>query len=303
MKFGYFFLLALLLSLAASMCIAQSDSLVDVFPLSVGNSWKYSFSDEFTDMMSLQKDTGVVIFTVVESHNRNDTTDWIITEHRVYVDSMWGTVRDPETRNIDTSFVRILTEVAFGNHQLYSYSNEFYGVHDFLAVLYPSLPESSKIYRYQQVDSSRKITINYRANILNYYSYRSVLMKDTGLTSINIEIAWYEDGGENIALHLQSSIINGVHENYTPRSFSLLQNYPNPFNPRTTISFSLPEEAFVTLRIFNILGQQVATLVNEKRPPGEYSEIWNAGYNSSGIYFYELTNAERTKIGKMVLMK
>jgi flagellar hook assembly protein FlgD len=74
-------------------------------------------------------------------------------------------------------------------------------------------------------------------------------------------------------------------------AFALDQNYPNPFNPSTTIQFAIPKQASITLRVYNILGQEVATLVDESKPAGYYEMVWN-GHNqsgnviSSGVYFY-----------------
>ncbi len=68
----------------------------------------------------------------------------------------------------------------------------------------------------------------------------------------------------------------------------LFQNYPNPFNPSTSISFSIPSRSFVSLKVFDLLGREVATLVNEQKPAGTYTQKWNAANVSSGIYFYRL---------------
>lgn len=75
---------------------------------------------------------------------------------------------------------------------------------------------------------------------------------------------------------------------YLPPTFRLVQNYPNPFNPGTTIRYELPEAANVSLTIFNILGQVVATLVDEKKEAGGYQVQWNASTAPSGIYFCRL---------------
>ncbi|MBT8392211.1 MAG: T9SS type A sorting domain-containing protein [Ignavibacteriaceae bacterium] len=98
-----------------------------------------------------------------------------------------------------------------------------------------------------------------------------------------------------------------------PESYTLKQNYPNPFNPSTTIEFSLPAASDVKLSVFNILGQQVATLLNEQRGAGNHSVVWNATDDygtklSSGIYFYKLNafgidGNEYADIRKMVLLK
>jgi PKD repeat protein len=74
-----------------------------------------------------------------------------------------------------------------------------------------------------------------------------------------------------------------------PQNFVLYQNHPNPFNPSTTIKFGLPEESEVTLKIFNILGEEIITLVNETLKAGSHLVQWNAGNLSSGIYIYQLS--------------
>jgi hypothetical protein len=73
-----------------------------------------------------------------------------------------------------------------------------------------------------------------------------------------------------------------------PEIYELYQNYPNPFNPSTTISFLLPSKSFVSLKIFDLLGRNVATLVSEEMLAGHYSQQWSAANLSSGIYFYRL---------------
>ena len=99
--------------------------------------------------------------------------------------------------------------------------------------------------------------------------------------------------------------------NTEPSVFTLSQNYPNPFNPRTEISFSLSENSYVTMSVFNTLGQKLATLVDEKREAGRYRITWDGTNFPSGVYFYRLeTEAHSTSSGqgftrtmKMLLMK
>ncbi len=85
--------------------------------------------------------------------------------------------------------------------------------------------------------------------------------------------------------------------------FALDQNYPNPFNPATNISFSLPSKSFVSLKVFDLLGRKVATLVSEEMPAGSYSRTWNATNMSSGIYFYRLNADSFTETKKLVLLR
>jgi len=88
-----------------------------------------------------------------------------------------------------------------------------------------------------------------------------------------------------------------------PTKFTLYQNYPNPFNPSTTISYDLPVRARVKLVIYNLLGQEVATLVNDEQEPGRYSVNFDASGLPSGIYFYRLEAGKFVEQKKMILIK
>lgn len=103
-----------------------------------------------------------------------------------------------------------------------------------------------------------------------------------------------------------TSIIVGIEAQVqnTPTEFSLSQNYPNPFNPKTVINYQLPVSSMVELSIYNILGQRVATLVNKKRPAGNYKVEWDASDFSSGVYFYRLkTDKGFVHTRKLVVLK
>jgi len=88
-----------------------------------------------------------------------------------------------------------------------------------------------------------------------------------------------------------------------PMTFELKQNYPNPFNPRTTIRFSMPERAHVVLRVFNLLGERVATLIDETRSPGSYSSEFDATALGSGVYFYRLSEGNNVQTRSMLVIK
>lgn len=91
--------------------------------------------------------------------------------------------------------------------------------------------------------------------------------------------------------------------NHTPENFVLDQNYPNPFNPVTRISFSIPTMCEVSIKIFNSLGKEIATLIKEIKAPGFYSVDFNASGLSSGIYFYKMNAGDFRSIKKMMLLK
>ena len=94
----------------------------------------------------------------------------------------------------------------------------------------------------------------------------------------------------------------------TPDKFSLKGNYPNPFNPSTNIMFTLGMASDVTVKVYSILGEEIATLNNGNMIPGTHSLRWNGltnnGFNvASGVYFYQVDVAGQVKTGKMMLMK
>ena len=85
--------------------------------------------------------------------------------------------------------------------------------------------------------------------------------------------------------------------------YKLCQNYPNPFNPSTTISYTMPENGYVQVEIFNSLGQRVETLINKEMQAGVHKIIWNAQNSPSGIYFYKITVNKFSQMNKMVLLR
>lgn len=102
---------------------------------------------------------------------------------------------------------------------------------------------------------------------------------------------------------LKLGITVGVNDNELPTNFELNQNYPNPFNPTTTISYSLPKTAFVTLKIFDTLGREVTTLVSENKLPGKYEVQFDGTKLSSGVYFYKITAGNYIETKKLILIK
>jgi hypothetical protein len=87
------------------------------------------------------------------------------------------------------------------------------------------------------------------------------------------------------------------------KEYSLEQNYPNPFNPETVIKYSIPNSGRVVIKIFNVLGKELKTLVNEIKEAGSYEITFNAEDLSSGVYFYKLESGEYLKIRKMILLR
>ncbi|HMS34452.1 MAG TPA: T9SS type A sorting domain-containing protein [Ignavibacteria bacterium] len=89
----------------------------------------------------------------------------------------------------------------------------------------------------------------------------------------------------------------------TPDKYELSQNYPNPFNPVTNLEFGIPEFGFVSLKIYDVIGRELVTLVNEIKEPGYYKIRFNAADLSSGVYFYKMTSGDFVAVKKFVVLK
>ena len=105
------------------------------------------------------------------------------------------------------------------------------------------------------------------------------------------------------SLGSSSKAFAGAVEATVPQEFALMQNYPNPFNPSTTIRFILPRASFVTLKLYNVLGGEVATLVSGELSAGEHAIVWNAGGVASGAYFYRLSAGSLTALRRLTLLR
>ena len=126
----------------------------------------------------------------------------------------------------------------------------------------------------------------------------------------NLKLGWQYVGNDGDLVGLDGIQVTGFttglqdqpHSNL-PVQYSLSQNYPNPFNPETTIELKLPEASFVTLKIYNILGEQLEILLNKKLPAGTFLYKWNASHLASGVYLYRLDTGNYSKTRKLILMK
>jgi hypothetical protein len=144
----------------------------------------------------------------------------------------------------------------------------------------------------------------------------TIVADRTGFNASHVDIVVAENNFtiNNVNITMSPEGVTSVGGGTTPESFSLNQNYPNPFNPSTTISFELPVASRVSLQVFDVLGQQVASLVNNELAQGKVEVVWNGQDNAgrpvaSGIYFYRLKATasvggnEFSSIKKMLLLK
>lgn len=119
-----------------------------------------------------------------------------------------------------------------------------------------------------------------------------------------IEQDWDGSNWVNLVKIVYSYIPTGV-EQLTAgiKVYSLSNNYPNPFNPTTKIKYQIPELSIVTIKVYDVLGNDIASLVNEEKFTGNYEVEFNASNLTSGIYFYQLKAGDFVETKKMVLMK
>ena len=128
--------------------------------------------------------------------------------------------------------------------------------------------------------------------------------------SITDPLAWIGDGlGKSLAddeprfVITASGPVDGEVVPELPAELVLAQNYPNPFNPSTVISYALPEQAHVSLAIYDLTGRRISTLVDEEQAPGRYDVTWDASQLASGVYLYRLESAGQTQTRRMTLIK
>jgi len=156
--------------------------------------------------------------------------------------------------------------------------------------------------------SGNRITAYESETGMNWAQVGVVTLSMPDTIYVGLMVTAHNDGALCEARFENVELLNagtGVIESETsfPSSLTLYSAYPNPFNPSTTISFSLPSKSYVLLKVFDMIGQEVATLVNEELPAGNYRRQWNASNLSSGVYFYRLQSGSFMETKKLILLR
>jgi hypothetical protein len=137
----------------------------------------------------------------------------------------------------------------------------------------------------------------------SWYSANNGLA-DSSIIALNVDQQGHLYAGTSQGLYKSTGILTGVgKKTEVPSSFFLFQNYPNPFNPSTVISYQLSVNSVVTLKVYDVLGRLVKTLIDERQTAGLHSITFNASSLSSGVYFYRLAAGSYVGTNKMILMK
>jgi len=182
-----------------------------------------------------------------------------------------------------------------------------------------SLRNNGSVQAAENVSAQFSTQDPYVIGILNgYQSFGNIAAGQTAISSSNLgintsnmpaghivqfDVDIYSNG--NFYWSDSGDVLVGIEtvSQQVPESYSLGQNYPNPFNPSTTIAFSIPQTEFVTLKVYNTVGEEVASLVSKQLPAGTYQSSWNAEGFASGVYYYRLEAGKFMQIKKLLLLK
>ena len=137
-------------------------------------------------------------------------------------------------------------------------------------------------------------------------TYFNWITKNGGIFEADLDTNSATTGTVALAFASLTQVVNTVsveNENNSPSDFVLYQNYPNPFNPATIIKYNIPYSTNVTIRVYDVIGKEIATLVNESKSAGNYEVVFNADNLSSGIYFYKLIAGNVVQTKKMILLR
>ncbi len=275
------------------------DSLLQFYPLQIGNRWIYKIdTTNLYVIETIQKDTIMnnnerYFLRVKEKKNllsgallslgffyeRIDTnTLQLFNFSGVYemrMDSLLS--KKGDTSSFKTIYINSGTENIFGTERV------------FRTIKIPVLPFET-ILKY-----SHGIGITQRTENAYYDEYPYSLYSSSKYNIVYAKVNGMEFGLNPLSVEKEHNTI--------PTTFSLSQNYPNPFNPATIIRFTIKEFGFVSLKIYDVVGREVATLVREQLQPGNYSTEWNASTLPSGMYFYTIKSGTLQETKKAIVIK
>lgn len=285
------------------------DTLADVMPLSVGNQWTYRYYASVTEYIGdyTITDSGAAWYEITAAIIDGDTARWIFSEQRNIQRCTDYYFSDPDwCETVVDSITFTLIEVLADSHRIYRLEEEY----AIWKSVFPWSYDTRKmdvIYRFAPIDSLGFATITVPTDSSFSRLHNFVFKEGVGLSSSRCETSIYEIGTAYAKDHiLLSSIINAAPEQSDesgPRAFRLEQNYPNPFNATTNIRFQTASGGPVRLRVIDILGREVAVLVDASLPAGDHRVGWDAARLASGLYVYILESGGKTETQKALLLR
>lgn len=278
--------------LSAEPVYTQPDSVLSYMPLSIGNKWQYkvhyvvnnsTIDTTYYSLFTVERDTIMPNWYQYQVLKSETETKYI------HIDSATACVYDYEYN----------TSRGFMTDSLRCSAGDFFGMNN-----YCELIDTASILNY-------KTWIMVIDRTMPDISERHTLALDIGI-SYNEIITTFGYGTQKTSTLVYAKIngvefgemiasLNGITNELL--SFNLQQNYPNPFNPITTITYQIPELRFVTIKVFDVLGNEVETLVSEEKLAGTYEVRFNPIDLPSGIYFYQMKAGSFIQTNKMILLK
>jgi len=279
----------------------------DFFPLSTGNYFKYSFQSVSQKFYSAQLeeevlDSGIVIYEVVSLTVKDTVFEWNIRE----TDSLFRQIHYGVSPLNDTNYYISTVSNSILRQRRDSLNKiEFRPKQEIWQT--PTLWEKGVSFFRYRFDDSLFIIRQSVPQPPFYYSDSLVFRKNLGLIGGKGNSSQSSNSHNSFSWEaelIDYSIATKVEQDENLlMDFELLQNYPNPFNPSTTIEFSIPEKGNVVLKIFDILGNEITTLINEDKTAGSHSVVFGANNLPTGIYFYKIRAGNYTATRKLILLK
>ncbi len=286
-----------------SFGFSQENNFTEMFPLSVGEKYFYSFNSGSSNQWSHYSSTnnGIVKLEITGMIDSPDSIRWQIHQWRRY----WRTIVDqspyPSSLIIDSADIEII-ELKNGMHEIYTKPYAKGSVFSFIK----SEVDSEKIFRYSNSGISNSFIKTYGVNGNGDY-FEFTFTADSGLTKSIYSNSYPASGSWNWARYYltdSNNILLSTEELSTEIPEDLLgNNYPNPFNPVTKIYYTLSHAGSVTIKVYNILGKIVTSLVDDYKTAGNYSIDFDGFNLSSGIYIYQMKTNGYTKTKKMILLR
>jgi len=280
------------------LCAQSADSSLAYFPMHIGNKWEYygymiSSTPYYSLTVEITGDTlasnGFRYMIFEERKKMTINASVISTIYWKRLDSLSGSIYEWDPAN----------SIEFQEDSLRAMPGDSFNGY----------------MNYKKWCLSIKIDtiLGFRTLVKSFYG---VIYDPTYKLALGLGLCnWYLDDGNSLGLEIRYMIyarINGIeygtplsvgNPEIIPKRCFLNQNYPNPFNPSTNFRFSIANPQLTILKVYDVLGREVATLVNEVKQPGEYTATWDASNISSGVYFYRLIAGQFIETKKLVLLK
>jgi hypothetical protein len=281
-----------------------------MFPLAVGNQWVYDVNWNYLAAKDIgyykEYARGKATLTITSRTVSSDSTIWFITQVDSTMKCSFHSLSPSDTtcENLSDSNNFVLIEKHDENHRLYRPGNQ-YSIYNYSVLPFGKNLIPHTVYRYQRPFISDTLAFAAQEDWFGGAAFTFTFVKGVGQIAVACTASWTAADFESSHL-LVSSTVLGVDADdaaQPPEEFSLKQNYPNPFNPFTSIEIRVPRSTVLSLRIYNILGEEISTPINERKDPGTYIIRWDGSEYPTGVYFYHLQTGSFQETRKFLLIR